>query len=307
LEDLILNTDHLTKTYNGVSVVDGVTLSIRRGDIYGLVGKNGAGKTTLMRMVAGLCPPSTGHFLLFGQGTAAGLRAARSRTGCMIEAPQFFPYLSASENLHYYCIQRGIPDKACIPEALKQVELDYTGNKKFRQFSLGMKQRLGLALAVLAKPDFLILDEPINGLDPEGIAKVRKLLLFLSREKQTTILISSHILSELSQIATQYGFLHNGKLLKEESAEQVWQNCQNRLVLKVNDVPRAAAVLEQQLGCREFEVGENNTIELTEQLDKTANINQTLLKNGVVVNEVYSAGKDVETYFLELIGGNADV
>ena len=202
MSELILQTRDLTRRYGHTLALDHAALSVEKGQIFGLVGRNGAGKTTLIRLISGQSHPTAGEVTLFGASTPAALARARSRTGAMVEIPSFYPYLTARQNLEYYRIQRGIPGRECVDEALEQVRLTDTGKKKFKTFSLGMKQRLGLALALMNHPEFLLLDEPINGLDPEGIVEFRELLLQLNRERQTTILISSHILSELSTLAT---------------------------------------------------------------------------------------------------------
>ena len=227
----------LQKAYGACRALDGVNMQVRRGDVYGLVGRNGAGKTTLMRMVTGQSEPSGGEMELFG-ASGKNMREQRSRTGVMIEIPSFSPFLTARENLEYYRLQRGIPGKHVVDEVLEQVDLTDTGKKKFKAFSLGMKQRLGLALALMNHPDFLILDEPINGLDPEGVAEFRQILRTLNRERQTTILISSHILSELANVATRYGFMEQGKILEEISAEALHDKCRICLRLEVDDPGR---------------------------------------------------------------------
>ena len=215
MSELILQTRDLTRRYGHTLALDHAALSVEKGQIFGLVGRNGAGKTTLIRLISGQSHPTAGEVTLFGASTPAALARARSRTGAMVEIPSFYPYLTARQNLEYYRIQRGIPGKECVDEALEQVRLTDTGKKKFKTFSLGMKQRLGLALALMNHPEFLLLDEPINGLDPEGIVEFRELLLQLNRERQTTILISSHILSELSTLATHYAFITRDLVLEE--------------------------------------------------------------------------------------------
>lgn len=303
MSDCILQTRSITKQYGSFAAVDHIDLTVHPGDIYGLVGKNGAGKTTLLKMASGLSLPTSGELELFGQMSQGGLNAARSRTGCIIETPNFFPYLSAEKNLEYYRIQRGIAGKDCIRESLKFVGLADTGSKKFKNFSLGMKQRLGLALAIMGNPDLLILDEPINGLDPTGIAEFREIILKLNREKGTTILISSHILGELSQIATVYGFINSGRLVETVTAANLIEKCKRRLVVKVSDTNRASAILQNELSCSNFEVMNNGTIQLGEFLDTPELVNQELVKHGVLVSELRPAGLNLENYFLDLIGG----
>lgn len=302
MSDIVLATHGLSRSYGKSTALDQVSLTVRKGDIYGLVGRNGAGKTTLMRLVTGQSTPSAGSLELFGQ-TGWELRQARRRTGAMIEIPSFSPFLTARENLEYYRIQRGIPGKNAVDEVLEQVDLRDTGKKKFKSFSLGMKQRLGLALALMNHPDFLILDEPINGLDPEGVAEFRQLLKHLNQERQTTILISSHILTELSSVATCYGFVEKGRLLEEISAGTLHEKCRTCLRLTVDDAARAAAVLQSQLGTEKFEVLPGNVLELYDLLDQPQAVSAALAAGGVAILGMEQKGSDLEAYFLNLIGG----
>lgn len=298
----VLASYGLRKAYGSCMALDGLNLMVRRGDIYGLVGRNGAGKTTLMRMATGQSTPTGGELELFG-ASGKGLRLQRSRTGAMIEIPSFSPFLTARENLEYYRLQRGIPGRSTVDEALELVDLTSAGPKKFKAFSLGMKQRLGLALALMNRPDFLILDEPINGLDPEGVAEFRQILRTLNQERQTTILISSHILSELSSIATRYGFMEQGKLLEEISAEALHDKCRTCLRLEVDDAAKAAAILQTQLGTDKFEVLPGNVIQLYDCLDDPKRASYALAQSGVALLAMEQKGADLEAYFLNLIGG----
>jgi ABC-2 type transport system ATP-binding protein len=218
--DYVLETKGLSKTYGRTLALADVDMHLPAGSIYGLVGKNGSGKTTLMRLVAGLASPSGGNFTLYGARDGAGLREARKKIGAVIETPAVYPTMNAWDNLAMQCRIKG-SDTACIGELLETAGLADTGKKKVRDFSLGMKQRLALGLVLVGDPDFLLLDEPANGLDPEGIIEMRELLLRLSHENGKTILISSHILSELSRLATHYGFINNGVLIKETSAADI--------------------------------------------------------------------------------------
>ena len=302
----VMTTYGLKKAYGSCMALDGVNMMVRRGDIYGLVGRNGAGKTTLMRQVTGQSQPTGGEMELFG-ASGKDMCAQRQRTGAMIEIPSFSPFLSARENLEYYRLQRGIPGKGTVDEVLELVELTGTEKKKFKAFSLGMKQRMGLALALMNHPDFLILDEPINGLDPEGIVEFRNLLLELNRQYQTTILISSHILSELSSIATRYGFMEQGKIIEEISAEALHDKCRTCLRLEVDDAAKAAAVLQSQLGTDKFEVLPGNVIQLYDCLDDPRRASYALAQNGVALLAMEQKGADLEAYFLNLIGGGRNV
>ena len=303
MSEVMLQTQELTRRYGRTVALDRASLSVEKGQIFGLVGRNGAGKTTLIRLISGQSMPSSGQISLFGETTDAGLNRARSRTGAMVEIPSFYPYLTARQNLEYYRIQRGIPGKNCVEEALELVNLADTGKKKFKTFSLGMKQRLGLALALMNQPEFLLLDEPINGLDPEGIVEFRELLLRLNRERQTTILISSHILSELSALATHYAFIEKGHVLESISEADLREKCRECLELTVDDAPRAARVLEEQLGTRDYEVLPGNHLRLYAFLDDPQTVNRTLLEQGVGLISAQQKDSNLEDYFLNLIGG----
>lgn len=303
MTDTILTTRALTKCYGSAKAVDSVELSLKPGEIYGLVGRNGAGKTTIIRMVAGQTPPTAGEITLFGESTAAGLNRMRARTGAMIETPSFYPFLSARENLEYYRRQRGIPGKDVVDEALIQVGLADVGKKKFKAFSLGMKQRLGLGLALMNRPDFLLLDEPINGLDPEGIVEFRNLILSLNRERGTTIFISSHILSELSNVATSYGFIDKGQMLEQISAAALHEKCRACLEITVDNSAQASAALERELGTTAFEVLPNGVLRLHEYLDAPQKVLLALTQAGVAVSNLENKSSELEEYFLKLIGG----
>ncbi len=302
MSENVLVTHGLSRAYGHSKALDGVSVAVRKGEIYGLVGRNGAGKTTLMRLVTGQSAPTAGSVELFGQ-TGRELLQARRRTGAMIETPSFAPFLTARENLEYYRLQRGIPGKQAVDEVLELVDLRETGKKKFKTFSLGMKQRLGLALALMNHPDFLILDEPINGLDPEGVAEFRSLLRRLNRERETTILISSHILTELSSVATCYGFLEQGQLLEEITAQTLHDKCRTCLRLSVDDAPRAAMLLQTRLGTDNFQVLPGSVIELYDCLDRPQEVSGTLASGGVAILGMEQKSADLEAYFLNLIGG----
>ena len=303
MSEPILVTRGLTKKYGSNPAVEDVELCLEKGQIYGLVGRNGAGKTTIIRMLPPQTPHTSGESELCGATTEKGLSAARARVGAMVEIPSFYPYLTAAENLEYYRRQRGIPGRDCVSQVLDQVGLQGAGKKKFKQFSLGMKQRLGLALALMDHPDLLLLDEPINGLDPEGIVEFRNLLLELNRRRETTILISSHILSELSNVATHYGFLDKGHMLEQISAQRLREKCRACLQLTVDDAARAALALERRLDTREYEVLPGNVLRLYAFLDRPQTVTAALMEEGVALMGAESKNADLEDYFLGLIGG----
>lgn len=303
MSDIVLKTKNITKKYHNNLAVNNVNMEVKQGDIYGLIGKNGAGKTTLLRMICGLTIPSKGEINLFNETSQNGLNKSRRRTGCIIETPSFFPYLSAKKNLEYYRIQKGISEKKCIDEILKAVNLDEAGTKKFKNFSLGMKQRLGLALALIANPDLIILDEPINGLDPTGIVEFRELLLKLNRERNITIIISSHILGELSQMATMYGFINKGELVEQISSKQLQEKCKRCLSIKVKNVEKATVIIEKELNCKNYTVLNDNEIRLYEYIDTPEIVAQALVCNGVMLCSMNQIGANLENYFINLVGG----
>lgn len=303
MSENILRTRGITRRFGKFTAVDNMDIEVKKGEIYGLVGKNGAGKTTLLKMISGLSIPDAGTLELFGHTTERELNRARMHTGSIIETPCFLPYLSAENNLEYYRLQRGIVNPRCIRESLKFVGLADTGKKKFKNFSLGMKQRLGLALAIMGEPDLLILDEPINGLDPMGMAEFREMILKLNREKNTTILISSHILGELSQIATTYGFIHNGRLVEHISSADLEEKCKRCLKLKVSDTNKAAEILQGELKCGNFRILNGNEIQVGEFMDTPEIVVQAFVKKDVMVSEVSQTGLNLEEYFIELVGG----
>ena len=303
MSEPIVVTRALTKKYGAAAAVEDVDLCLEKGQIYGLVGRNGAGKTTIIRMLTAQTLPTSGEIELFGETTPQGLSTARARIGAMVEIPSFYPYLTAAENLEYYRRQRGIPGPGCVEQVLEQVGLQDAGKKKFKQFSLGMKQRLGLGLALMNHPDVLLLDEPINGLDPEGIVEFRNLLLDLNRQRETTILISSNILSELSNVATHFGFLDKGHMLEQISAQKLQEKCRACLQLTVDDASRAALALEQRLGTRDYEVLPGNVLRLYDFLERPQVVAATLAETKVALLGLESRSANLEDYFLSLIGG----
>jgi len=299
--ETVLKLSRITKTYGKVVAVDDVNMTIKKGDIYGLIGKNGAGKTTLLRLVSSLAFADSGEIELFNETTEKGLQDARTRMGCVIEMPALYPNLSAVQNLEYYQRVKGIPNKSIINETLKLVGLTNTGKKKFKDFSLGMKQRLGIALALLNNPDFIILDEPTNGLDPAGIVEMREFLKKLNQERQITILVSSHLLTELSLVATRYGIIDQGKLIKELTNDELKEECKQSLVITVDDTSKATSILETVLGVKKFKVVSDSEIRIYDLIDDASEVNHQLVSNGVRVLNMAEVGDSLEDYFMSLI------
>ena len=254
MSEYILRTNNLYKKYVKNLALNNINLEIKKGDIYGFIGQNGAGKTTLLRIATGLTFPTKGTVELFGQSSKKGLVESIKRVGAVVENPALFPNMSAYENLELHRLQKGIPDKKCSERTLELVGLKNTGRKKVANFSLGMKQRLGIAIALLSDPEFLILDEPTNGLDPMGIVELRQLIKRLNKEREMTVLISSHILSELHQLATRYGIIHKGKLIEQITALQLNQKCRQYLRIKVDNPGKGATVLESELNATDLKL-----------------------------------------------------
>ncbi len=303
MREVILATKNLTKKYAHTTALSNINMELKQGEIYGLVGKNGAGKTTLIRIISGQTFATIGELSLFDSTSIKSLNKERKRIGAIIEEPCFYSYMTAAQNLEYYRIQRGIPGKHCVEEVLNEVGLADTGNKKYKSFSLGMKQRLGLALALMNKPELLLLDEPINGLDPFGIVEIRNLLLRLNREKNITILISSHILSELSNLATFYGFIHEGRMVKQISNDQLSKECGKYLELRVEKVEAMTALLERELGLTSYKVTPDYAIHIFEKLDQPALISELAVNHGVGLNSITVKEINLENYFIGLVGG----
>ncbi|MBW7477139.1 ABC transporter ATP-binding protein [Paenibacillus oenotherae] len=303
MNEHVLQTNGLTKKFKHSFALDKVDMSIRKGSIYGFIGQNGAGKSTLIRIVTGLAFPSGGTVELFGQSSQRELVATRKRIGSIIEGPALFPNMTAVDNLEAHRLMRGIPGKDCVARTLRFVGLQDTGKKTAKNFSLGMKQRLGLAIALLGDPEFLILDEPTNGLDPMGVVEMRELLKKLNRERGITILISSHILSELHLLATHYGIIHHGQLLEQLTTKELNDKCQQYLHIKVNDPGRAATVIENKLGTTEYEVVSSGIMKLYKHLDQPGKVSTLLASEGLVIEEFMPMGEDLESFFTKRIGG----
>ncbi|MDE7132092.1 MAG: ATP-binding cassette domain-containing protein [Lachnospiraceae bacterium] len=297
--EYVLRTTKLTKIYGKHKAVNAVDMHVRKGDIYGFIGKNGAGKSTFMKMVAGLASPDEGEIELFG---SHDVEKQRMRVGSLIETPGLYYQMTAAENLEVLRRAYGITDKGIVEQMLVLMGLEDTGKKKVGKFSMGMKQRLGIAAALLRSPDFLILDEPINGLDPQGIRQIRELLVRLNREKNITMMISSHILGELSKIATAYGVIRDGELVEEFDTAELDRRCRRCRKLVVDNVEKAVNVLEEELHMKEFDVPDPSVIRIFERLDDISEINHRLLSAGVEINESYLVGQDLESYFMELTG-----
>lgn len=307
MNEYVLKTNSLTKSYHGVNALHDVSLTLEGGKIYGLIGQNGAGKTTLMRLVAGLSFPTSGSIELFGHTGEKALQIERKRLGCMVEYPSLTPNMTARENLKLHRIIRGIPNKEVEDELLELVGLADTGKKKAKNFSLGMKQRLGIAIALLGNPELLILDEPINGLDPLGVVEVRNLLKKLCEELQMTILISSHNLPELYQTATDYIIIHKGEIKQTLTLPQLEECCKHHLLISCEQPEKLVSVLEMKLNTTNCKVMPNKTVKLYEYLDEKERVSKVLFENGIIVTNLSNEGDTLEDYFISIVGGGRNV
>ena len=296
--DYVLRTEGLTKQFGAKLAVNNVSMQIKKGDIYGFIGKNGAGKTTLMRLVLGAAMPTGGSIELFGGHESES--EARHRIGALLEYPCIYKNCSALENLRRFAILTG-GDTAELEDILKLVGLGSTGGKKAGQFSLGMKQRLAIGIALLGHPEFLVLDEPINGLDPAGIKEIRDVILTLNQKKGVTFLVSSHLLDELSKIVTTYGIISDGALIEQITASELERRCRHNLKLRVDDVPKASALLSCIVGPEAFTV-RDGCIYMYSLLEQSDRINRLLVRHGIRVSELTVQTSGLEDYFLERMG-----
>ena len=289
----ILTTDNLTKKYGDKVAAGNINIHIPEGEIYGLIGRNGAGKTTIMRMLSGLSSPTEGSFKYNGNSD--------NGIGVLIESPGIYPNRSAFDNIKIKCIAMGCYKKEYVNELLDIVGLSYTGKKPAGSFSLGMRQRLGIALALTGNPKFIVLDEPINGLDPQGIAEVRETLEKLRDEKKITIMISSHILDELGKLADSYGIINNGELIDEFTNEELMQRCSKYVTIHTDDNKKAVDVIHS-MGIQNVRLA-GNIIRIEDNLERTAEINKKLVNSGLAVSEIHINNISLEDYYLNLTGG----
>ncbi len=302
--DYVFTAQGLTKRYGRFTALDGLTMRVPRGAIYGFVGRNGAGKTTLIRLLCGLQFPTSGQYSIYGVDSRdRKIAKSRRRMGAVVETPSIYLDMSAEDNLKQQYRILGLPDFTGVPELLELVGLGDTGKKKAKNFSLGMKQRLGIAVALAGDPDFLVLDEPVNGLDPQGIIEIRELILKLNRERQITVLISSHILDELSKLATHYGFIDHGRMVREMSAEELEAAARKCMRVTVSDVAALALVLDG-LGA-EYKILSDSQADVYAKLNVTQ-LTLALAERGCEVRSIEERDESLESFFVNLVGGGRD-
>lgn len=297
-----LETNKLCKRYRGFKALDGLSMHVPKGAIYGFIGKNGAGKTTLIRLICGLQEPTGGSYTLYGEKNAdKGIFAVRRRMGAVVETPSIYLDMTAEENIVQQYRILGIPSMDGISELLALVGLAHTGKKKAKNFSLGMRQRLGIAIALCGSPDFLVLDEPVNGLDPQGIVEMRELILKLNREKQITVLISSHILDELSKLATCYGFIDRGRLVKEISASELEAECRKCKRVTVSDTKPLCRVMDEM--DIEYSIISDTEADIYSQISVTK-LAMALAEENCEIISMSERGDSLEKYYINLVGGD---
>ncbi|MCM3711862.1 ABC transporter ATP-binding protein [Sporosarcina luteola] len=301
MSETILKATNVSKIYGKHKVLDKVSIEIKRGMIYGLIGENGAGKSTFMRTIMGLITIDEGNIELLGETSMKGLQQARRKMGQSIETPALYPELTARQNLRVQAANGGVSERN-IEELLHLMNLSHTNDKKAKNFSLGMRQRLAIASTLITNPEFLILDEPTNGLDPSGIVEMREIIQRLVTERGMTVLLSSHLLDELSQIATHYGILHDGKIINELSKEELARETRQFIELETNDAQKAVVILDQ-LGIKDYEVINGTEINIYEKLDDVAAINRALVAGDVDVSRIGTSRQKLEDYFLQVTGG----
>lgn len=300
--EYVLETRGLQMKYGSSTVLKGISMHVPRGSIYGFVGKNGAGKTTLIRLICGLAFPTSGEYTLFGiPGTSGEIKNSRKRMGAVVENPSIYSDLSAQDNMKEQYRILGLPSFESIPALLGLVGLQDTGKKKAKHFSLGMRQRLGIAVALAGNPDFLVLDEPANGLDPQGIVEMRELILKLNREKGITVLISSHILDELSRLATHYGFIDGGTILREITAGELEAACRKCLCVTVSDMEAFCIALDER--GLEYRVLSSEQAEIYGTVEITGLV-ETLSARNCVISSLHERNEGLESFYMNLIGGN---
>lgn len=303
----LVRTHHLSKTFQGKEVVSNVNMRVRQGEIYGFLGPNGAGKTTIMKMIANLIKPSVGQIELFGETLAPDSYHLLSRMGTIIEYPVFYDKLSARDNLELHCAYMGYHNMKAIDEALELVKLSHVGNKSVKDFSLGMKQRLGIARAIATKPELIMLDEPINGLDPIGIKEIRDLLLMLSKQYGTTILISSHLLGEIELVADTIGVINHGRLVKEVSMDEVRMKNSEYIEIVTSDCTRAAFLLEDKLGIHNLRVMDERLIRVYDPNIQQGALTKELVMNDIQIESIHKKNSSLEEYFLALLDGGEHI
>lgn len=307
MDSYVLKLNNVSKKYKNVKVLDDINMTIKKGEIYGLIGVNGAGKSTLMKIITGLVKEDDGSIELFGEHEKSKIEKSRNRIGSIIEKPGLYENETVYENMYINKLQKGIPGEECIDKILDLLKLKEVKDKKVKSLSLGNKQVLGIAMAMFGEPEFLILDEPINGLDPIKIIEMRELLKRLNEEFGVTMLISSHILEELYQVANCYGIIHKGKIVEEITKDELRDKCRKFIHIKVDNASKAAVIINSKLKTSNFNVMPDNIINLYDYVDNSGKVTEILVKEGIVVEQIMPMCDDLEHYFTRVIEGVKNV
>lgn len=303
MQKYVIESENLCKKFHSFEALKSVSIKMEHGKVYGLIGKNGAGKTSFMRIIAGLSYPTSGEYKLFGASDTKGIQEARKKVGCLIEYPSLNGNMTAMENLTMHRIMRGIKTPNIEKEVLQLVGLDNTGKKKTKDFSLGMRQRLGIAVAMLSNPELLILDEPINGLDPIGVVEIRKLIRMLCEERGMTVLISSHNLPELYQTASDYIIIDHGVVKKTMTLAELDEECQHHIVIKTKQQDKLVHVLENVLHTKNYNIADKDTFVINDFEEQEEKVAQALLDNQILATKFCVEGDSLESYFVKIVGG----
>lgn len=307
MSEIILETRNLTKRYKNAVALDNVSITLKKNHIYGFIGENGAGKSTFMKVISGLILPTAGEYTLMGEPSGNALDRKRKLVGTMIEEPYLYPKYTVRQNVELQRILVGNPDKTATDRVIELVGLEDNKSKKAKKLSMGMKQRLGLAMAMVGNPQFLILDEPINGLDPKNIVTLRNMLKQINQEKECTIFVSSHILSELYLLATDFIFIHKGRIIETVTHEELEEKCSQYIQLKDNNVPETVTILEKHFPDVAYKVEAGDVIKIYGKPEMKAELARYLMEAGIIVSELSEKEQSLEEYFMAITGGKANV
>ncbi|HBZ04056.1 MAG TPA: bacitracin ABC transporter ATP-binding protein [Lachnospiraceae bacterium] len=303
MSDVILETRNLTKKYRNQVALDNVNITLKKNHIYGFIGENGAGKSTFMKLIAGLTFPTSGEITLMGETDKGAIEKKRKAVGTMIEGPYLYPNYSVRQNVEIQRMLVGNPDKSVTDKVIEMVELEDQAKKKAKKLSMGMKQRLGIAMAMIGNPRFLILDEPINGLDPKNIVTLRNMLKKINEEKECTIFVSSHILSELYLLATDFIFIHKGRIIETTTHEGLEEKCSQYILVKDSDIPETVTILEKHFPDISYKVVSDDTVKIYGKSDMKAELSGYLMQAGIVISELSEKEMSLEEYFMSITGG----
>lgn len=303
MSDVILETRNLTKKYRNQVALDNVNITLKKNHIYGFIGENGAGKSTFMKLIAGLTFPTSGEITLMGEIDKGAIEKKRKAVGTMIEGPYLYPNYSVRQNVEIQRMLVGNPDKSVTDKVIEMVELEDQAKKKAKKLSMGMKQRLGIAMAMIGNPRFLILDEPINGLDPKNIVTLRNMLKKINEEKECTIFVSSHILSELYLLATDFIFIHKGRIIETTTHEGLEEKCSQYILVKDSDIPETVTILEKHFPDISYKVVSDDTVKIYGKSDMKAELSGYLMQAGIVISELSEKEMSLEEYFMSITGG----